>query len=56
MDINERKKIVKDKIDDAAKQMKESINSSFPDSSAKHELLDHIEKAKKEHLRRLDKL
>jgi hypothetical protein len=55
MDINERKKFVKDIIDDQAKQMKKNIDP-FPDSSVKREFLDHIENAKKEHLRRLDKL
>jgi hypothetical protein len=55
MDINERKKIVKDIIDDQTKQMKKNIDP-IPDSPAKREFLDHIENAKKEHLIRLDKL
>jgi hypothetical protein len=46
MDINERKKIVKDRIDNAVKQIKVSIDS-LPDSSAKREFLDHVENAKR---------
>jgi hypothetical protein len=55
MDSKERKNIVKVIVEDAAKQMKDSI-APFPDSSAKSEFLNHIEKAKKENLRMLDEL
>jgi hypothetical protein len=51
MDLKE----AKERFEDAAKQMKESI-ATVPDSSAKREFLGHIETAKNENLRRLDEL
>ncbi|MGA9152850.1 MAG: hypothetical protein WBZ36_19915 [Candidatus Nitrosopolaris sp.] len=46
---------MKQRFEDAAKQMKESI-AAFPDSSAKRQFLGYIETAKNENLRLLDEL
>jgi hypothetical protein len=55
MSFNERKNIVKKRINDAAKQMKDSI-SPFPDSPIKRERLRMIDDIKKQNIRWLDEL
>jgi hypothetical protein len=55
MSFNERKNIVRKRINYAAKQMKDSI-SPFPDSPIKRERLRMIDDLRKQNLRWLDKL
>ena len=55
MSFNERKNIVRKRINDAAKQMKDSI-SAFPDSPIKRERLRMIDDFRKQNLRWLHEL
>jgi hypothetical protein len=53
MDFNQRKRILEDNINDNAKRMKDSV-ATFPDGSAKSEMMTCVETTRKDLLKRLD--
>jgi hypothetical protein len=55
MSFNERKDLLKKKMNNKAKQMKNKI-AQFPDSQAKSDLLRLLENARRENLRILNEL